>query len=155
MAVTYSQIATYTASGSTGGITFSSIPSTYTDLILVVDAIGVSGGIDGTFQFNGDTGSNYSRSYIYSDGSSVTSARITNATQIGNGTKMIHNFMNYANTSMYKTSIGRYGYGAGGGGSIIQTILWRSTAAINSIAVNLSQNYTSTSTFTLYGITAA
>ena len=66
----------------------------------------------------------------------------------------IAQFMNYANTTTYKTVIGRAnnaGYGAD-----TSVGVWRNTAAISTITLTaLTANFASGSTFTLYGIKAA
>jgi hypothetical protein len=156
IAQTYEPIATQTSNGSASTITFSSIPSTYTDLILVVRGAGSGGSVDTTLRFNSDSGSNYSRHYMYADSSSITRAVNVNMSQIGSGMNVVHHFMNYANTNMFKTVIGTYWQSS----SIMlaQALLWRSTSAINNIAISVvgsGQTFTNGSTFTLYGITAA
>jgi len=153
---TYTPIATQTSDGSASTITFSSIPSTYTDLIFVVRSAGSGGSVDTTLRFNGDTNSNYSRVYMYGSGSSVVTAEVPNQTQIGSGVNAIHHFMNYSNSTTYKTVLGRYWEASSI--SLAMCILWRSTAAINSIAISIAgsgQTFTNGSTFTLYGIAAA
>ena len=103
-AATYTPIATTTLGSATGSYTFSSIPQTYTDLVVVAQAtISVAAG--SVVQFNGDTGNNYSYTYISGDGSSASSSRVTNNNYIqtggfqSNGTNgaMITNILNYSN----------------------------------------------------------
>ena len=72
---TYTPIATTTASGSASSVTFSSIPSTYTDLVIVADILGAASTADAVLRFNSDTTSNYSETVIRGDGSSAASAR--------------------------------------------------------------------------------
>ena len=79
---TYSTIATTTLASAAASYTFSSIPTTYTDLILVLN-----GSFDTfnnvRFQVgNGsvDTGSNYSATRLLGDGSAASSDRISNTT---------------------------------------------------------------------------
>lgn len=156
MPSTYTPIATQTASGSAATITFSSIPSTYTDLVLVTRGAGSGGSVDTTMRFNGDSGTNYSRIYMYGDTVSVNTAPNSNMAQIGSGTNSITHFINYSNSTTSKAVLGRYGLA--GSLSLAQTITWTSTAAINSIAITVvgsGQTFTSSSTFTLYGIKAA
>jgi hypothetical protein len=160
---TYTPIATTTLGSAAASYTFSSIPSTYTDLVIICNAKVASGGAVNTFmRFNGDTGSNYSATILYGTGSAAGSYRSTN-----NSTGIIFdditstepnidiiNIMNYANTTTYKSTITR----ASVVGSTVQTSagLWRSTAAINSVTIiNPSTNLAAGSTFTLYGIQAA
>jgi len=166
MPATYDKIATQTVTGSnllgTTGITFSSIPSTYTDFRLVQNLTLTAAAI-GYIQINGDTGANYSRTSLAGNGSSASSARTTSANQIG--TDIAHetstigtytaDFMNYSNTTTNKTVLIRNNNTAFG--TEAQVGLWRSTSAINSIKLYLdrAEYYVVGSTFTLYGIKAA
>lgn len=152
---TYTPIATYTATGSISNYTFSSIPSTYTDLILIINGT-ASGDCGFNIQLNSDTGSNYSTVYFYTLASgSTATTQITSMGRIGTsvGASIIH-FNSYSNTSVYKNVLGR-----GGTSSlvIIADGLWRSTAAINSIKLTPegSNTISSGTTLTLYGIAAA
>jgi len=77
---TYTPIATTTLGSTTASYTFSSIPSTYTDLVLVVigEAYFTSTNYINTgVQFNSDTGSNYAAHYLIGNGSSVSSGATT------------------------------------------------------------------------------
>jgi len=166
MPATYDKIATQTVTGSnllgTTGITFSSIPSTYTDFRLVQNLTLTAAAI-GYIQINGDTGANYSRTSLAGNGSSASSARTTSANQIG--TDIAHetstigtytaDFMNYSNTTTNKTVLIRNNNTAFG--TEAQVGLWRSNSAINSIKLYLdrAEYYVVGSTFTLYGIKAA
>lgn len=160
--VTYTPIATYTVSGSsTSLISFSSIPSTYTDLVIAGQSATSSNGSYFQVQYNSDGGSNYSATYITGNGSSASSGRNSNQTSMAFGyTGVANQFMavtinifNYANTTTYKTLLMR----DGNAGTQAETgvYLWRSTAAINRIDITGSATFTAGSTFTLYGITAA
>jgi hypothetical protein len=162
---TYEPIATQTLAIDTASVTFSSIPSIYTDLLIVASAqraITGSGGA-GTMRINGDTGSNYSSTILYNDGNTVYSFRWSNQTSFqaafnsGDGSyavNLIH-IMNYANTTTNKTVLSRVGFP--GTNSRVQAgvNLWRSTAAVDSITLTATSDIESGSTFTLYGIKAA
>ena len=121
-------------------------------------------------RFNGDTGSNYSFTDIEGDGnSSAASYRLANTDKIyfsynnvtiGSSTSsQIVNVMNYANTTTYKTAIGRVSTAVNSTGYVGATAavgLWRNTAAITSISLTLPVGtITNGSTFSLYGILAA
>ena len=169
---TYTPIATYTfASDGTGGaqVNFTSIPSTYTDLILVgVLRDTFTGNYPNQlFRVNSDAGNNYSSTSLSGDGANAQSQRYTNYSysffgkpaEASNtfGTSIMH-FMNYSNTTTNKTMINR----AGGGfttssyGDVAAWVhLWRSTAAITSITLFPQTNFAAGSTFTLYGIASA
>ena len=164
MASTYTPIATTTLGSDTSSYTFSSIPSTYTDLILIISGIAAIANKDYRIQFNGDTATNYSVTTILGSGTAASSSRRTNANEIvlnNNGVssgaynQIIH-INNYANTTTYKTTLGRSN---SAGGSAESTVgLWRSTSAINSIKYmvgDLTNALGTGSTFTLYGVTAA
>lgn len=170
-ASTYTPIASFVASGSASSITFSSIPSTYTDLVLVCNvtyspaSLGANTGYLVFRVGNGsvDTGTNYSQTNLGGNGSTAASNRATNQT-FGNlltsitGSQMAlttASIQNYSNTTTYKTIINRTSEP-----SLeveAEVILWRSTSAINIIQVYdySGYNFSNTSTFTLYGIKAA
>ena len=157
---TYEPIATTTISGtSTNSHTFSSIPATYTDLVLVVSGSTVSA--DGVLsQVNGDTGSNYSATFIYGDGSTASSIRNANTSFLSTGyfdttnSNMIIHYMDYKNTTTYKTVLSRTNASASFIGARVS--LWRNTAAITSIKIyGLTANLGNATTLTLYGIAAA
>jgi hypothetical protein len=167
MPKTYEPIATTTLGSAAASYTFSSIPSTYTDLIIVVNAKAST--VTNTFMRVGngsvDTGSNYSRTQITGTGSAVSSGRNTSQTLFYcdnnsapdaanfNYINTIHLF-NYANTSTNKTFLNRANNA--GYGLEAQVGLWRSTAAINTILLGVaSGTWAIGTTFTLYGIKAA
>ena len=160
---TYTPIATTTLGSAQADVTFSSISGSYTDLVLIIGGKNASSDQGIVTQVgNGsvDTGSNYSTTYILGDGSSASSGRTTGATSIIAGrmdntaSTSIINYMNYSNTTTYKTVLGR----GNDGTYVIQHVgLWRSTSAINTIKVfNLSSvNFAAGTVLTLYGIVAA
>lgn len=161
MAKTYEPIQTTTLGSAAASYTFSSIPATYTDLVVIIAAkTGVAQ--SHTIQFNSDTTSNYSDTYLYGDGSNAASARDSTQTAIRAvgriGTAIsttIINVFNYTNTTTFKTVLAR---GADAGSLAIATVgLWRKTPeAINSMTIAIGTGtYDTGSTFTLYGIKAA
>jgi len=166
---TYTPIATQTLGSNTSTITFSSIPQTYTDLILVANGYTTytSDPYDGyQFQFNGDTGSNYSATTFYGASPTVGSGRNSGLNKMSmsyvatrytanNIDTAIFHFMYYSNTTTYKTVISRGG--PIDAESMADVGLWRSTSAITSISITdgRSTSFGTGSTFTLYGIAAA
>lgn len=164
MASTYTPIATFTASGTISNYTFSSIPSTYTDLVLVTSLVMTAGTPETRIQFNSDTASNYSYTIMYGSGSAAGSTRASSTAGIdisyygvpsttAGSAVQITNIQNYANTTTYKTSLTRANNASFGTDAIVG--LWRSTAAISSLTVlPTSSSFASGSTFTLYGIKA-
>ena len=165
MAKTYEPIATTTASGSQSSITFSSISGSYTDLILVFNGADATTAEDVQIQVNGDTGSNYSRTWVTGTGSAAASSRSSSQTYmrinqnayIGTAFAYVYivQFMNYSNSTTYKTVLSRANGAPNGVDASVN--LWRNTAAITSILcyTGAATNFASGSTFTLYGIKAA
>jgi hypothetical protein len=165
---TYIALATNTLSSTASSVTFSSISSSYTDLIVVCSSNNTVGATYGYFlQFNGDNGNNYSSTRLYGTGSAAASANTPNVNYIVAGWNstagysiLIAHIFNYANTTTYKTALtrtsdptGRVNASAG---------LWRgstgsATQAITSVTVlnESAASFTIGSTFTLYGILAA
>lgn len=162
MAKTYEPIATNTLGSNSPSVTFSSISGTYTDLVLVFNG-SVTTPEDFQIQVNSDTGANYSRTWVTGNGSTAASSRATGDTKMrlaqnGYATTGISNvivhFMNYSNSTTFKTVLSRANNSATGTDGIVN--LWRSTSAITSIYVYVpSGNFATGSTFTLYGIKAA
>ena len=161
MPSTYEPIATANGTGSSGSVTFSSIPATYTDIVVIVGGSLVSGGDAGLeLRFNSDSGNNYSGTVIDGDGTNASSARQSNVGASNSGLissnvvgTSIMQVMNYSNTTTFKTVLGR--------GNITSLLvrasvyLWRNTAAINAIEVRCSAgNFSTTTVITLYGIKA-
>jgi hypothetical protein len=165
MTLTYEKIATNTLGSATNSITFSTISGSYTDLVLISHITGFSdASYSGAIRFNSDTGSNYSLTNLYGDGSSAGSDRTSSAAQIQCYGKAIGvpnavstgitNIQNYSNSTTYKTALTRWGQA--GVGINANVGIWRSTSAITSVTIfGLNSNTFSTgSTFTLYGIKA-
>jgi hypothetical protein len=160
---TYTLIASTTIGTATGTVTFSSIPATYTDLVLVIQYQSAANCV-ANITFNNDTGSNYSTTYLSGNGTTAASARGSNETSIGtvytgasfNGKlgQVTIQVQDYSNATTYKTAINRT---SSAGGEATATVgLWRSTAAINRVDVTGTSGATfaSGSTFKLYGIEA-
>lgn len=164
MAVTYTPIATQTLGSAVASVTFSSISGTYTDLIVVFNGgETVANGI--TIKINSDTGSNYSQTRLVGNGTTAASNRRTSITSVylddgitfdtnaGNNNSIVH-FMNYSNSTTYKTWLQRSNNA--GSGTIAGVGLWRNTSAITAIEFSISGSTMVVGTsFTLYGIKAA
>jgi hypothetical protein len=153
----YTPIATYTFPSAASSYTLSSIPATYTDLVIVVN--GTASGADYSvgIECNADSATNYSYTFVQGNGSTASSARGSSETYATVGTlsnvqsTSIIQIMNYANTTTYKTFLGR-------GNSSAERVrayvaMWRSTSAINAIKlVTNGANFTTGTTISLYGI---
>lgn len=162
---TYTPISSQTLTSASASVSFTSIPSTYTDLIVVINAAVASGSGDVLMTFNGDTSNNYTYLTMTGNGSTAVSARSTSRANIPcdyNGwltTTLAENciihIMNYYNTTTFKTVLTRANNA--GVGIDLNTGVWRSRTAINQITFinNAGSNYIAGSTFSLYGIKAA
>ena len=156
---TYTPIASVTLTSAQSSVIFSGIPQTYTDLIIVFNGI-ATGFTNLAFRFNSDTSSNYSYTRIFSSGSSVATDRATSQTlgaAIGitatSQMTAIGHIMNYSNSNVYKTVIGR---GSDSSAYVsAYTSLWRNTNAINTIDVRpATGTFNSGSTINIYGVNA-
>ena len=164
MPKTYEPIATTTVGTATNTITFSSIPGTYTDLVLVFVGTGTSVNQEGLYvQFNSDTTSNYSQTYLRGTGSVISSPRQSNVTKIflcsnttdsGMNNAIMH-IMNYANTTTNKTTLLRSNDPSARLEAVVG--LWRKTPeAINTITITPDSGTIDTGCiFSIYGIKAA
>ena len=167
----FESIASATGTGSSGLITFSSIPSTYSHL--QIRGIFRSSETTGTNIYinliNNDSGSNYTAHRIQGDGSSRTSAGAANQPDIfagrapGTGTTtgtmgaIILDIHDYASTTKLKTLrmlSGQNSNDTYAGLISLRSGLWRNTNAINSISFDLGAgvNFSTSTTFALYGI---
>lgn len=151
--------------GSSGSITFSSIPQTYQHIQIRALA-NTNAGANAylMLQVNGDTGSNYANHGLYGDGSSAfaygnaSDTKITQNLIFNSSTShgvQIIDIHDYANTSKYKTTRTMSGDDLNGSGRIYLTSgLWMSTSAVTSITLySTSGSFTTSSTFALYGFT--
>jgi hypothetical protein len=166
---TYTQIATYTVSGSsTTNYTFSDISQAYTDLVLVLHFKPSENTNQPYIQFNSDTGgsnTNYSTLSLTSNGSSTVSKVHTNffawypspGPGIGTATYLmpwVVHINNYKNTNLIRTAMSRFGNPSSF--SNILTHSWRSTEAITSIKLAQESGYwVAGTTFTIYGLKAS
>ena len=83
MAQTYDAIASYTFGSAASSYTFSSIAASWTDLILIGNWAQDSGTVrEMAIRLNGDTGTNYSITELYGNGTSAASYRRSNQTYL-------------------------------------------------------------------------
>ena len=155
-------------SGGASSVTFSSIPNTYTDLV-VKASIRTTSSSQGTalyYRYNGDSGSNYSFLYLNGNGSSPASG--SNGTTSVNYPGIVDTNGDTSNTfasldiyipnyasSNYKSSSAD-NVSENNGTTAYATLsanLWKNTTAITSITLlPSSDNLAQYSTFYLYGI---
>ena len=162
---TYTKIASQTLSGASATVTFSNLPQSYTDLVIVCAAKGASAE-SMRMQFNSDTATNYSTTNLFAnlfgspevDSTRYTSESSIRAGYVQNGldtTNFLHctiQIQGYANNTTYKSVLARSAKAIN-----VTNGLWRSASAITSVALfpASSANFASGSTFSLYGIAAA
>ncbi len=171
MPFTYESIMTGTISGTPTSFTLSSIPSTYTDLVLVAQfSFGSSyGGNNYAMYVNGDTSTLYSVSEVGGSGATIGTGRQsgvgnwllsfpTGSPTTAYSGLLIGQFNSYANTNINKTAIIRTNVPANdlAPGLQLTAALYRSSSAISSITlIGNSGSTLATGKFTLYGIKAA
>jgi hypothetical protein len=163
---TYVALSKQTVSVAAANITFSAIPATYTDLVLVLQGAMVANARVDIYVGNGtvDTGANYSNTSLFANGVATTTTSLRNPStssmqgmfdSVGTGTNQVNSithFQNYANTSVRKTVMGRFNSNSNGTGMF--TGLWRSTSAIDIITLTGTSNFAVGTTASLYGIRA-
>ena len=151
---TYVALATTTLGASAAGVTFSSIPATYRDLVLVVNG-NANTGQAVYLTFNGDTGSNYSTVLMYGDGSTPTSFTQTDkriSAVYAEPNTIISQIMDYSASDKHKTVLTRTN--AAGSTTFATAYRWSSTSAVTSLNIYVGGTFSSGSTFSLFGIEA-
>ena len=153
MTNTYIALATTTLSSATSTVTFSSIPATYRDLIVVVNARS-STGTTSEFRINpnGSTADG-TRVVMFGVGSSVSSnlAVGTLPTSSDQFNQFIIQIMDYAQTDKHKTMLTRQSWANATVDA--QAMRWAQTTAITSIQLQgVTQTMAVGSTFSLYGV---
>lgn len=151
---TYDLIASSVLTGSVSSVSFTSLPSTYRDLVVVMKA---GGGTQFWMRINSDSTSNYFHLRMRGDGSSTNSGIVTEAVaefmQSFSATALmaIVNLMDYSATDKNKVVLARGGNAAAA--TSLQAIRWGNTNAITSIEfVSTPGTLVSGTTFYVYGI---
>jgi hypothetical protein len=172
MANTYTLISSNVLSGSAANVTFSAIPSTYTDLVLRVSARENAGGqypnaINLTF--NGSSASNYSLTHLYAESATPQSIRYSNqpaaylnasvngSASISNTFSSVEIYISSYNATQNKTFSASSVVEANSTSNLVWTIgafagLRSVTDAITSITLNCGASFGTGSSFRLYGI---
>lgn len=169
---TYVAIATTTiGSGGAADITFTSIPSSYTDLIIKLSARGSYSvqAYSMSMRFNSDTGNNYTTKALYGSGTtsgSETSSSISyipvlingnssTASSFGSAEIYIPNYTKSKQKSSYTSAFSETN--ATGAYLYTTSNVWTGTSAITSITLNALSSYVFNqySTATLYGIASS
>lgn len=163
MPATYDKIAANTLGSNQTDVSFTDIPSTYTDIVAILSCAGSSNNLQVSMRFNNTTAT-YSVTELYGNGTTVGSFRSTASgisfspdvalENVVGKSNYIVNIMNYSNTTTNKTVISRTNaIGSSFPGTAATVGLWANTAAINRI--DFIGAFLSGSSFTLYGIKAA
>ena len=160
-------IATNTLTANAASLSFTNIPQTYTDLVLIYYFGDTSAAVAAYIEYNGDayTNNKYLGNRLYGNGSSASAAYRSNdpfyltdgtptSTTLGVNQGIV-NIMNYSNTTTFKTSLVRDNNANAGTEAVVS--LWQRTDAINRVDIKNTStgNFLSGSTFTIYGIKAA
>jgi hypothetical protein len=174
MPTTYDPIATFTVTGSTSIIQFSSIPQIYTDIRAVGYVRSQNAAASDLMDFvinSVTTGGLYSTVALLGDGVSATTTRWSgvnvgyrNAIAPAGGSaanvfgSYVADFNNYYNTNTFKSAMTRYSFDSNGSGGVGTTVVnYRGTAAISNLQFffDTGSLFAVGSTITLYGIRAA
>lgn len=166
MALTYDFISKITASGSASSVSFTSIPQTYTDLVLVYSPQSVSSNSYSYYTINGDTSITYHRMCLAGSGSSLIAFYGGDAgllypyygtyNDTTSQTLMTSHFMNYASTTTGKVVLTRSGNTGASNLADFSSAYYASNTAITRIDVfQGGQNFAAGVVFSLYGIKAA
>jgi hypothetical protein len=156
---TYVPMATVTLGASASSVTFSSIPATYRDLIIVLNGTtNASSGIGA--RFNSDSGSNYSGVRMIGSSAGVLSDSFTISRIVqtaGNTslrTAFISQVMDYSATDKHKTVLTRHNITNDTTAAIAAR--WANTAAVTTIEIFATDADTiATGTvISLYGVIA-
>lgn len=158
MPQTYDSIASTTLSSPSSSVTLSSIPSTFTDLVLIINAKSSSG----DFYPRMTLGSaSLSRQYLIANAIGTAGANLSQDDYIvgenlvyasGFLATFVMHFMDYSNTTTFKPIIVRSNNPSRGTELLLCGCL--STSAINSIVI-YGGSFDTGTTFSLYGIKAA
>lgn len=168
MATTYTLIEAKTLGSAVSSVTFTSIPQTYTDLLLKTSARGSSTGgdpwQDAQLSFNSDT-SNQTERWLGGFGSAAASGtgssmmiRINKDSSTSNTFDNSECYIcNYTSANYKSVSLDNIvENNATASLQMLTSFLWSNTAAITSLTLALSSgNFMVNSTFYLYGISNA
>ena len=158
-------IATATGTGSSGIITFSSIPSTYKHLQIRAVARTNDAGVQqhSYLTFNGDSGTNYSWNSMQGGTNLDSSGNVSQTFMraglvIGSGstadsfTAAIYDVLDYANTNKNKTFRSIYTFGSDFRVGLFAGA-WRSTSAVSSVTFTMNAgSFVTPTRYSLYGI---
>jgi hypothetical protein len=165
---TYIKIASNTVgSGGVASVTFSSIPSTYTDLIIKASVRSlVSSASDGQFLYMYPNGSSANQTIRILYGASTVTGSFTDTAKIGYINPSDYTASVFSNTEIYISNYASASNKSISADSVnennnpaqmsLSASLWSNSTAISSIQLgSVGGNLAQYSTFTLYGISNA
>ena len=153
---TYTPLANLTLGSTSATVTFSNIPQTYQDLVLVMNR--TTGTIaDSLLRFNADATSNYLQNWLVYSGGQGTGGGT--GTSVGFGSTLtgsvILNILDYSATNKHKTTLLRWHETGSLVTSQVRFVTWRNLAGITTLTLSVSSGtYPAGVTFALYGIVA-
>jgi hypothetical protein len=157
---TYVSLATITLSSATNTVTFSSIPATYRDLVVIING-NTSTTSELQVNFNADgTAGNYSTVRMSGDAgagaASATSGRwiaFMVATGVVARQNVFHQIFDYSATDKHKTAL--FNDDRGSNSVLRGAQRWANNNAVTSLTYNtISANFIAGTTLSLYGIAA-
>jgi hypothetical protein len=167
MPSTYTPIARVNIAAGDTGVNFTSIPQTYTDLIVVLSLFNssVNTGTGVWFRLNSDGSAIYSATELLGNGSVTTSSRVTSNTiwagntalTVGFPSDYIFQINNYSNTNVFKSAMWKILQPGTDNRISLNAGLYRSTSAVTAFNVLIpgGNSQLSRGTASLYGIKAA
>lgn len=155
--MSYIALATTTLGSATSSVTFSSIPNTYKDLVLALDAT-VNDFVNVLVSLNGDTSNVYTRVQMTGSGSGSGSASQGTHPGLymvfGAPSERVYaqlQLMDYSSTNKHKTALSR-GH-TFGSELAARALRWPSTAAVNSVTVTAQTGtFLTGSRLSLFGV---
>lgn len=164
-------ISRYVLAAPAATVTFSAIPATYENLVLVGMGATTDAALAETayVRFNGDTAANYDWQQLYANGATVTGSATVADTKLtvmslpgatapaGEAGNMRVTIPSYARTTFYKTYLSDSFYAYGTANTdlfrLVYAGVWHSAAAITSVTVfeGGAGNFATGSVFSLYG----
>jgi hypothetical protein len=167
---TYTLISSNVLASSAASVTFSSIPATYTDLVVRASARGDTASVimNVDLNFNGVTGTSYSYTYLQGNGSAASSGRDSSQpnSYVGYVPSASATSDTFGNLEVYIPSytasqnkpvstISHQENNNTQGFVRAYATLFSNTSAISSITLTTPSNFVSGSSFYLYGISNA
>jgi hypothetical protein len=163
---TYEKVATSTLTSNTSTVTFTSIPQTYTDLVIIFSGKAANN-TDAQVRIGGsntpDSSAGYSRHFMFGYSGGMVADTISSLngfifSPYNENTNLVMHLNSYTNPNIYKPVIIRNGPKPTSGDNLtyVAAGIYRDTTAINCVQFySPTHNFVTGSVFTIYGIKAA